>query len=437
MTDCDSVNNFSCNDVTDAQLSDCSATDSDEFQNATFPRQGGLRPAGSLPGFVPFSVWKPERSYQGSQALRYNVEWRLFVKNRERAGQSELDIVLSPKDFWKHVLRPKLNEESANKPWKEGVTLFVLSVNDRKTKGIKKRYSNQTKIEWSFVAKTLQEWGKSFGDVKTLTIEAKFYYEQTANQPITDKVGRGATARQRAELGAIINEEVAYMGRPAAIRTAYALMRCTGPPCTSKGSHCWVYEGKHYRLLPHHMRMLADHLQSGGVLNGHEDVPDNFRQRIFEEEKEWEERERKEREKEREKERKRRRRDSSGSLTILPCQQCLHGASNPIPSTPKMVFPTSPIFTFDMPREDVIVAYSVWQRSQSRSDEQKAFYDLAEELTIAEGYTLDMIACNQERICKFYERHDIPQGIAWNYVCNVQWFGRQYKEARGTEQSVC
>lgn len=69
------------------------------------------------------------------------------------------------------------------------MTLFVLSVNDRKTKSIKKRYSNQTKIEWSFVAKTLQEWGKSFGDVRTLTIEAKFYYEQTANQPITDKVG--------------------------------------------------------------------------------------------------------------------------------------------------------------------------------------------------------------------------------------------------------
>lgn len=135
MTDCDSVNNFSCNDVTDAQLSDCSATDSDESQNATFPRQGGLRPAGSLPGFVPFSVWKPERSYQGSQALRYSVEWRLFVKNRERAGQSELDIVLSPKDFWKHVLRPKLNEESANKPWKEGVTLFVLLVNDRTVEG--------------------------------------------------------------------------------------------------------------------------------------------------------------------------------------------------------------------------------------------------------------------------------------------------------------
>lgn len=164
------------------------------------------------------------------------------------------------------------------------------------------------------------------------------------------------------------------------------------------------------------MRMLADHLQSGGVLNGHNDVPENFRQRIFDEEREWEERKRREGEKEH----KRRRRDSSGSLTILPCQQCAHSVSVATPSTPKMVFPTSPLFSFDMPREVVIAAYSGWQRSQSKSSEQKAYYDLIEELTIAKGYTLDMNACNQERMCMFYEKHDIPEGIAWNYVCNVQ-----------------
>jgi hypothetical protein len=423
MTASDSVNDWSCDDnATDAQVSDCLTSDSDESQNATFPQHGGLRPAGSLPTFVPVARWNPERSYKGAHALRYNVEWKLFVKNRERAGQSELDIVLSPKDMWKHILQSKVIEETTGKPWKEGAALFILSVNDRRTKSIKKRYATQAKIEWPFVTKTLQEWGKSLDDEKTLTVEVKLYYEVSTSLTGKESVGKGATARQRADLGAIISEEIAYMGRPAAIRTAYALMRCTGPPCTSKGSHCWDYKGKHYRLLPHHMRMLADHLQSGGILNGHDDVPESFRQQIFDEERELEERQRKEGEKER----KRRRRDSDGSLTILPCQQCTHGASATTPSPPKLVFPTSPLFSFDIPREDVITSYSVWQRSQSKSSEQKAYYDLAEELTIAKGYTLDMIACNQERMCRFYEKHDIPQGTAWNYVCNVKWFGKHH-----------
>ncbi|KAL6790210.1 hypothetical protein GGI42DRAFT_337106 [Trichoderma sp. SZMC 28013] len=50
---------------------------------------------------------------------------------------------------------------------------------------------------------------------------------------------------------------------------------------------------------------------------------------------------------------------TSGSLTILPCRQCAYGASVATPSTPRMAFPTSPLFFFDMPREDVIAAYSV------------------------------------------------------------------------------
>ena len=40
--------------------------------------------------------------------------------------------------------------------------------------------------------------------------------------------------------------------------------------------------------------MLADHLQAGNPLNGHDDVPDNFRQLLLDEEKEREERERNE-----------------------------------------------------------------------------------------------------------------------------------------------
>ncbi|KAM3477535.1 hypothetical protein MY8738_006398 [Beauveria namnaoensis] len=369
MADRDHLNDLSCDDVTDAQNSDSSVSDNDS-QSATYPQHGGLRPAGGLPAFVPFAAWKPARSYQNTQTLRYNVEWKLFVKNRERAGQSELDIVLSPREFWKHVLRPKLKEESEDKPWKAAAALFVLSVNDRRTKSIKKRYQSQSKIEWPFLAQTLQEWSKSLGNEKILSIEAKFYYEQSASQDAAAKAGRGASNQQRAVLGAAISEEIAYMGKPAAIRTAYATMRCS-------------------------------------ILHGHDDVPDTFKERLLEEERDWEERERKK------KERKRKRRDSGDSLTIVPCQLGHDGSGAPV--TPDMVFPTSPLYTFDMPSEDTVAAYSVYQRSQYKGDEQKSYIDLVQDMTIVNGYTLDMIACNQGKMCRFYEKHGIPQGIAWNY----------------------
>ena len=35
--------------------------------------------------------------------------------------------------------------------------------------------------------------------------------------------------------------------------------------------------------------MLADHLQSGGILHGHDDVPDTFKERLLEEERDWSE----------------------------------------------------------------------------------------------------------------------------------------------------
>ena len=422
MTICETTNYSSCDEASETQISDCPTFDSEGSQDTTFPRQGGLRPAGSSPSFVPFASWNPDRSYKDGPYLSYDVDWKLFVKNRERAGQSELAIALSPRELWKRILQPKLAEESSNKPWTEGAALFILSVNDRKTKSIRKRYRSPAKIDWAFVTKTLQGWGKSFGHGKTLTLEAKFYYEVRAGEPKT--AGKGATVRQRAELGAIVSEEIAYMGRPAAIRTAYAMMRCTGPPCT-KGTHCWQNQGKHHRLLPHHMRMLAEHLQAGNTLNGHDDVPENFRQQILDEEREREERERKEREKDRD----RQRRVTDETLFAVPYHPVAHGVASNNPTTPKMVYPTTPLVRLDMSSEAAVTAYSVWQRSQVSTDDQKAYYSLAEEVTIANGCTLDLIASNQDCMRRFYEKHGIPMGIAWNYVCNVYTFAQKHQDA--------
>lgn len=413
---------WSSNDESDPQP-DLSTSEDEESQPATLASRSRLRPAGSALAFVPYANWEPERSYDTEPTIRWNMEWKILVKNREQAGESELNIVISPRKFWKHVLRTKVADASANKPWKEDVTKLILSVTDRKTGKITKRYP-KLGVDWSFVTKRLQEWSKFLNDGKKITITITFYY--VYNSTDTSKPGRGgATANQEAELEA----RTAGFGRGACIRKAYALVRCPGPPCTKGSDHCWQNEGKHYPLRPHHVRMLAEHLQSGKALNGHDDVPDDFRQLVRTDEREQEERERKERQRQT---RKRKRRDSDGSLhemSMIRCHTCapVVGTATNVPSTPRMVFPTSPTVELNLPRDDAVRAYNQWQRSQVTTEEQKQYYDMALELTLAHCYDLNVLAVNRERMSRFYTQHGIPDGIAWHYVCDIKSFVKQYE----------
>jgi hypothetical protein len=122
-----------------------------------------------------FTDWEPGRSYEGEPIIRWNMEWKVFVKNREQPGESELDLVISPRKFWKHVIRLKVANSTANKPWKKAVTKLVLSVTDRKTSNITKRFPGSD-VDWSLVAKQLREWSKFLKDGKKITVTATFYY---------------------------------------------------------------------------------------------------------------------------------------------------------------------------------------------------------------------------------------------------------------------
>jgi hypothetical protein len=206
-----------------------------------------------------------------------------------------------------------------------------------------------------------------------------------------DKPGKGdATAKQQADLEA----RTAGGGRGAYVQKAYVIMRCPGPPCT-KGDHCWQDGTVHRRVQPHHIRMLADHLLAGKVLNGHDDVPDEFRRLVREDDRQWEERELRNREGSQG--RKRRRRDSNDSLagqTVIHGHQCPKSS----PSTPKMGFPASPLMIPDLPREEGLRAYSIWQRSRVNTEEQKEHFKSAEALALKECLDLSILAHNPERM---------------------------------------
>lgn len=59
-------------------------------------------------------------------------------------------------------------------------------------------------------------------------------------------------------------------------------MRCPGPPC-HLGPHCWIdYAGKkHYKLRTHHLESLIKHVQQGGDLETHDDVPEEIREQLY------------------------------------------------------------------------------------------------------------------------------------------------------------
>lgn len=328
-------------------------SDEDDTQHPIPAPRSRLRPAGSAPTFVPFADWEQGRSYDGEPTIHYNLEWKLSVKNRRQAGESELHVVLSPRDLWKYVLRRKVADASAKKPWKEEKTMVVLSINTRPASKITKEFP-KLDINWSFIARQLREWSKFLNEGKTISITVTFHYECID----INKPGRGgATANQEADLEA----RTAGMSRGSCIKQAYALMRCPGRPCT-KGDHCWISEGKHFPLRPHHIRIIADHLQAGRPFNGHEDVPEEFHRLVIADEREQEERQQKERDRARRS--KRRRRDSDGSsagMRTVLCHRCTLPNINTtnVPPTPRLVFPTSPIVYSDLSREDIVRTYGV------------------------------------------------------------------------------
>jgi len=195
MDQIETANGRSSDDASNAQNSSSSSSDSEESQPA--PRSQ-LRPAGAALTFVPHANWNPERSYEGEQTINWNMRWKLCLKKREQTGESELGIVISPRKFWKRVLRPKVMATTADKSWKEVDTKIVLSVTDRKTANITKRYP-KLEVNWKYVSKQLQEWSRFLADGKKITVTVTFYYQSVDAR----KTGRGgATANQQTELEA-------------------------------------------------------------------------------------------------------------------------------------------------------------------------------------------------------------------------------------------
>ncbi|KAH6988825.1 hypothetical protein BKA56DRAFT_611113 [Ilyonectria sp. MPI-CAGE-AT-0026] len=167
------------------------------------------------------------------------------------------------------------------------------------------------------------------------------------------------------------------------------------------------------------MKILVAERQKARTMQTHDDIPERIRTELYAEEQQQGERTRKQK-----------RRDSGSSSVGLPVIH-IHNASGDasvtkagpgIPSTPDMIFPTSPSFHVQGSREDMVKAYVVWQQSQVSSQEQKGSYSLVQDLTLNEGLSLEMVYCNQKRFFRFYKEHGVLEGVAWHFVRDIKFF---------------
>jgi hypothetical protein len=99
-----------------------------------------------------------------------------------------------------------------------------------------------------------------------------------------------------AERAMQLDTEEDTTSQPSIWRDVYNLMRCPRPPC-NLGPYCWRDNvgKKHYKLKTHRLKSLIRHVEQGGTLETHDDIPDDIREQIYAEEQQDVERQRKRR----------------------------------------------------------------------------------------------------------------------------------------------
>lgn len=162
---------------------------------------------------------------QPPKCLYYSIVWKVTLNNKPVRKNTEQDLVLAPRYYWRLFLEPKLNELLGKKFHQKTVelddTTIVISVNHRNQPDLTLSY-DKIDIDWPAVEKQLLVWGDCFRDGKKLTLNMSFNYTDSSNAlksvlGSTDKRGTlSATQRMLLQRYEEINAIKEATGQPPA-----------------------------------------------------------------------------------------------------------------------------------------------------------------------------------------------------------------------------
>jgi hypothetical protein len=367
--------------------------------------------------------WDSERTYDESY-IRYSIVWKVTVNNRAIIKpDTEQDLVLAPAGYWQRFLHPKLQQllQTKNRSLRSEDTSVVVSVTQRKEDPLTKRFDD-TNIDWAVIESQLVAWGRFYRAGKKLRLNLSFNYIDTANTSSRkgDKRGSSSTTRQMLATGALqVDAEQHSTGQSSIWRRVYELMRCPGRPC-DKGPHCWCdpVGKKHYKLYTPHMTALVEYMQDGNTLQTHDDVPEDIRRQLYDEEKKSLERH------------KKTTTPSAASLppiniTVLPAP-----AGTPAPDMPSKSTPNDRL---DIPGylDEQVEDYFAWHQSRVKKRAWKEDYEKAYDVMIKHGKDLDQIRWNPNP--KFLIDEGVLEGTAERVVSDVDYWFETTKRRRTEE----
>lgn len=180
---------------------------------------------------------------------------------------------------------------------------------------------------------------------------------------------------------------------------------------------------KHYPLKAHHIRRLITHVEKGGVLEGHKDVPEAVREELYREEQQRLDRDKY--------------KGGNGLrqgvpyppisiLNVVPSQpsaQRLHT------STSKTAIDSNPMSPLEIPgpRDAAVKEYGEWQVSNVDNDTLKTAFRQVCDVMIENGLDLEQVYKDQNP--NFFIEKGIKIGIARRFVEDIGKWVKNVKSA--------
>ncbi|CAI7631886.1 unnamed protein product [Penicillium viridicatum] len=371
----------------------------------------------------------------------YDEDPPTYIHYRRCQKDTEEDVVLAPSAFWQLSLEKKLEKALRRKAARHHQvrpddTVIVASTTDRTKRNLTKRFDD-IDISWTPVEKQLLMWSDLLLRGKELTLKISFNYINDRRSPLSagrkgEKRGKSSvTQKMLGERDTQLDAEESTSGGRPIWRGVYSLMRCDSSTY-QHSPYCWVdpIGKKHYPLKSHHIKRLITHVERGGVLEGHKDVPEAVRDELYREEQDRLGRD------------KHKGSHITGAGPAYPPININVSSSQSAPygldvSAPKAADNSQTLSPLEIPglRDVAVKEYSEWQVSNVENDSLKSAFREVCDVMLENGLDLDQVYRDQDP--HFFIEKGIKIRIARRFVEDIgKWVGCVKKVIQGGSKSV-